>query len=306
MILHPSLLHSEQKGIRVLILGNDENKVNTFEARSENDPDLLRIDVLSVRTLVEAEKIIKKSEPLLVVFQDGFDGKDAISIQLQLRHIDKKLQFVPVLKTLDLPTISQLQRIGNIHDYAETPLLDNYDSLKSVIIEFVRKYSSKDGVLSELLSSVGSIQQALLVGFQSSAAAKKFSVECVRALIPHYDLSTIESASVVAADRIYFPDITPAQYKSILANNVPDVLDVLNATGSWKDPERAPQSVPGFIVTASNYMAEAFVKSHSLAKVESDIEGKALHLKHPAARVLNAKVLAQVVTSLLAKEKKAA
>ena len=306
MILHPSLLHSEQKGIRILILGNDENKVNTFEARTENDPDLSRIDVLSVRTLVEAEKIIKKSEPLLVVFQDGFDGKDAISIQLQLRHIDKKLQFVPSSRLLICLQSLNYSASETFMTMRSPPLLDNYDSLKSVIIEFVRKYSSKDGALSELLSSVGSIQQALLVGFQSSALAKTYSVECVRALIPHYDLSPIESAGVVAADRIYFPDITPTQYKSILANNVPDVLDVLSATGSWKDSERAPQSVSGFIVTASNYMAEAFVKSHSLAKVESDIEGKALHLKHPAARVLNAKVLAQVVTSLLAKEKKAA
>lgn len=301
-----SLIHSDRKGVRVLVLGNDEDKVNAVEARTENDPDLQRIDVLSVRTMIDAEKIIKQSEPLLVIYEDGFEGKDAISIQLQLRHVDKRLQFIPVLRTLALHTISQLQRIGNVYDYAEGKLLDDYAAFKNAVLDFVRQYSTKEGALTEFLAVVNPIHHSLLVGLAAWKPAKDLSKECVRALLPHYDLSVLEAASIIAADRVYFPEVPVAEYKNILGSQVPDVLEVLGATGAWKQSKRSPTSVPGFIVTAGSLMAEVYAKHQSLSQMLPEIQGKAAHLKHPAARVVTSEVINQIEASLRTRGKKVA
>src|SRR3989338_8215139 len=80
------LKDSASKGLSVLLLGKNKAQLLEWEARTEVDPDLQRVNVFSSDSIAEGTRLIREHSVQLAVVEDGLEGKDFVFMLLEARQ----------------------------------------------------------------------------------------------------------------------------------------------------------------------------------------------------------------------------
>jgi hypothetical protein len=288
------LRNSEAKGLKLLVLDPDAERSVRHEARTELDPRLQRVDVYFVNTLEAARDVARKHGCAAAIVPADIDGADFVTQQVELRHAQPGLD---VIALVDVPTIAQLRsarRAGGLMDFAPAATLREYEALTALLLQYVRE-RSKASTDHEALDFVESIHRTLLVDRADWKGTKDLSKSITNRLVLAYDLSHDETVSLMAAERLYFPELDSSQYSAILADDPFQLLPVLAACGSWGGHARRPSSTAGLVITAANHAADALAKDQAVETVIQGIRARPIHLLHPSLRQLSDATLTEAL-----------
>jgi len=293
-----SLSSSETKGIKVLLVHLNPETADEYEARSEVDAELSRLSVYSTHTLTDARNLLRANACQLVVYCDGVDGLDFVSIQSELRHADPSALLVPIIQVPTVLQFRESKKLGGILDYWEQHRFQTYDDFKDIVRLFVRENAARSSNRSDLFEHVNALQKCLLTSQVKFSDTKNVSRLVVGMLTPHYDLSPDEAVQIIAAESLYMPWLETAEYSKILSKDKFGLAQLLSETRTWKHAGTPPGSIGGFLITAANYLAHQTQECLNADQIITEFDARPVFLKHPAIRTLSTPLLQKTIAAI--------
>jgi hypothetical protein len=293
-----SIANSYINGIVVVLLGKNQEQLQEIEARTENDPDLQRINVYSVAKAADFSKTVREYSANLVIVEDGTDDRDFVFLQMEARQASPGCSIIPLIATPSIGLVRTAQKNGGLVEIGDPADLNSYQKIKNYIVTFALAVTSNDLTFSEL-KPLKTIQKALIIGRQDWLEKKELSSECVNQLLPLFDLSVTECKIIVSAEKVFVPWLTFDSYLNLLGSDYPAILKALSDSASWIEPESTPKSISGLIISAANFIASLVVDGDTKETITAQFELRPSHLKHPGIRTLTREKLSSVLQAIM-------
>lgn len=293
MSLSLRLFNSELKGEVVLLLDSDRTRAEAVETKVDLDKDFSRLTILAPASWQAMLTAVKNHTPSLIIFYDGFNSKDFVSLQADLHRHFPEADLVPILNKLELSKIRQSRSICSVSDYITTGEASEYQQIKDLILNTIRsrKKSSKD--LVSIQNTINPLYKALLVAHDDWSGIKTLSDNYCKSVIILYDFASKEIPIIWAAQRLWTPWVTETEYKEILQAH-PQVLGLI-LQSLHRKPEMPPKDSQTFVVRFSNWLAEQVYKGNQIKKIQRDLEKRPVFLKHSSIRAVEDVGIANII-----------
>lgn len=294
----PQIRNADVKGFKVVVLDTDKQRCASYEAKTEIDENLQRIDVYFVSSMREARDLIKSKRPTVAIFHDQVDGIDFVGLQLEFQNANKSTLLVPLVENPTLQQYRDSRSIGGVLDFAAPSSFDKYQNIRDLIIQSCRTISSKLPSLEDGLDFAQNIQRALLISNPDMAITKIQSGVICREMTGWYDLSADQTIKLILAEKIYLPSIDPDNYKMLLGADPFGLLEPLSETASWLRKNSTPTSASGLIITASNCISSWLEQGCSNEEVISRLNERPQFLKHLSIRTMSESKMTMLLSEL--------
>lgn len=289
---------SSSKGLKVLVLDNNESRLADIETRAALDPDLQRLNIYVASSISEATDHIRRYGISLTIYSDGVDQRDFVALQLELKKANPKIDLIALVSQPTLRQYRESKLAGNIVDFETPAILSKWEDLRDLILSYIENIAKKDFDQDIILTNAEQIQRAYSAIDTEVSNFKSDSKAITANLIRHFDLSTNECLKLFASERIYLPRLTAVDYKVILGGDQYSLFPILKDTASWEIANSKPNSVQGLIITAANFIAHRIYSGDTLESLLTTIDSRPDFLKHQAIRVLSHQVIIEALSTI--------
>jgi len=289
------VVNRDLKDLKVLLQLNDAQKAELFEAKSEADPALSRLDIYSSTSVAQSSQLCRTHQiELGVVCQSEAFGVFHLGL-MDLLNACPTLKVVVLLKDLTFEAGSLLKANPTVINFQSLDKINSYETFREVVFSLVRA-SEADSFRNDDLESSYNLQRGLLVGHDDWAGKKDVARRTTCQLSDRFDLSRTQLQKIIVAENIYFPWLQPSEFSRLTVDLDPNINILLSETGSWLNNIRAPRSAGGFLITCANYLAECASTGKTAEEVTRVFAERPLYLKHPAVRVILPEIIAHALT----------
>lgn len=284
MPLSLKLFNSDLQDEVVFLLDVDPERGLQLETHVDLDPDFQRLRFLAPRSQKKMLEIARTQSPTLVIFYDGFEKKDFVALQSELHRLFPESSLLPVVEKISINSIRNSRSTSGVVDIVTPSDVSSYENLKNLILNVLRSKSRHADTWDNQKKTFEPIFNAIMVGHRDWKPVKKSSEDVFFRLLPHFDISEKQSATLWSAERLLVPWCSEEEYKILLKKNSPVLKLILDAIPGI--PEAPPKTPEAFILRLSNWLAERDVRGVSPSDIEHEFSGRPSHLKHPSIRIV--------------------
>jgi hypothetical protein len=289
-----SLRNSEFSGIRILFISEDGQRAQEYEAKSEVDDELLRIDLYTASTKEDAKKIVRNFKPNIIFIPPKLGHDDCLDIYNDLSGTSN---FKVVLESSvpDISVINHILATGELMDVVDLNGLSTYDSFKDKILEVLRVFEKK--IQSEnRIQRISNLSNALNIQDNAAKKSKEFSNLICPQILKLYDINVVEKQATMLASLLYHPYLSIQDYENLLSTDDEDILDVLRQAN---EKDQAPTSPSGFVIKFCHIFAQEVAIGKKYEDIIQILKNRPEAIRHPSIRAVSDTIVRQIFSSIL-------
>lgn len=281
-----NIINSDIKNINIFYMDYNEKRGNEFEALSEHDFELARLNIYSFHNLNDVIEVSKNTSPNLIIFINGFENLNFTILQSELTRLFPNVDLLPIVNAPTVAEIRQSRNISKILDFTSENDIRDFNSFKNLILTSIRLANKTSNLSENLKNYIMPISSSLLVGNQNWKSIK-INSECILFKILNlYDISEFEALNIWAAEKIYFPWVSFESYKTILEANS-EILKIINdSLINLNNENQKPRSLASFLIRFVNSVSEQHYNGKTFEEIEEYIKSRPIELKFQAIKTL--------------------